>query len=53
MQQGGYTALATEPFFLWAFRSFRAAFLATRLVLKIARRSGVAMFPEERRVVGI
>ncbi|SVC76155.1 uncharacterized protein METZ01_LOCUS329009, partial [marine metagenome] len=23
MQQGGYTALATEPSFLWAFRSFR------------------------------
>jgi len=30
MQQGDYTALATEPSFLWAFRSFRAAFLAER-----------------------
>ena len=30
MQQDDYTALATEPFFLWAFRSFRAAFLAAR-----------------------
>jgi len=30
MQQGDYTALATEPVFLWAFLSFRAAFLAAR-----------------------
>ncbi len=30
MQQGDYTALATEPSFLWAFLSFRAAFLAAR-----------------------
>ena len=30
MQQGDYTALATEPFFLWVFLSFRAAFLAAR-----------------------
>ncbi len=30
MQQGGYTASVAEPSFLWAFRSFRAAFLAAR-----------------------
>ena len=52
MQQAGYAALVVESF-LWAFRSFRAAFLAARLVLKIAGRSGVAMFPKECRVVGI
>ena len=30
MQQAGYAALAVEPSFLWAFCSFRAAFLAAR-----------------------